>query len=81
MAGAAVTSDLLDVLRQAFAAEVAERLPSLRGDDPEAVRRDAHTFVTSAAVVGEPEISRLAREVESGGPVDALVAALEQWAP
>ena len=72
-------------LREAFAAEVAERLPrivALRdGQAPdETVRRDVHTLASSAWVVGEPLISRLARDVEDdllGGPVAALVAALQ----
>jgi HPt (histidine-containing phosphotransfer) domain-containing protein len=58
-------------LREAFAAEVAERLPRLRaaaagGTSVHLVGalRDAHTLGTSAVIVGEPQIARSAREVE-----------------
>jgi HPt (histidine-containing phosphotransfer) domain-containing protein len=59
-------------LRQAFAGELAERLPRLRasveqGDDAllrEAVR-DAHALGSSAAVVGEADASRAARAAEA----------------
>ena len=58
-------------LREAFAAEVAERLPRLRAaaasGDPDALAtalRDAHSLGSSAVVVGEPEVSRSARAVE-----------------
>ncbi len=72
-------------LRLAFAAEVAERLPRLVAlTDLEAARRDAHTLASSAWVVQEPELARLARAVEDdlqGGPVDELVARLRAWTP
>ena len=72
-------------LRQAFAGEVAARLPHLRRpDDWETVRRDAHTLASSAWVVGEQEISLLARaledQLEQGAEpagLAPLVAALE----
>ena len=71
--------------REAFAAEVAERLPRIAAllesqtTDRETARRDVHTLASSAWVVGEPQISRLARAVEedlAGGPVAELVARL-----
>jgi HPt (histidine-containing phosphotransfer) domain-containing protein len=73
-------------LREAFAAEVAERLPRLQhavgsGDVaqlPTAVR-DAHALGSSAAVLAEPEASRAARAAEAvlttQPPDDALAAA------
>jgi len=72
-------------LREAFAREVAARLPHLRRpDDWELVRHDAHSLASSAWVVGERDISVLARAVEeqleSGAEpaeLGALVAALE----
>lgn len=59
-------------LREAFAAELAERLPALQaavrtGDDrllTEAVRH-AHALGSSAAVVGEAAASRTARAAEA----------------
>jgi HPt (histidine-containing phosphotransfer) domain-containing protein len=73
------------VLRKAFAGEVAQRLPRLEAlTDPEAARRDAHTLGSSAYVVGEPEIARLARAVEADlehGPRQELVALLRAWTP
>ena len=82
MSGASASADLQSVLRGAFAQEVAERLPRLvDGSDLDAVRRDAHTLVSSAAVIGEPDIAQAAREVELGGPTDALVALLQGWTP
>ena len=58
-------------LREAFAAEVAERLPRLTGvvgrtDLSELVTavRDAHALGSSAAVLGEPDASHCAREAE-----------------
>ncbi|MGB8650949.1 MAG: Hpt domain-containing protein [Mycobacteriales bacterium] len=72
-------------LRAAFAGELTRRLPHLEAlTDLETARRDAHTLASSAWVVGEPEISRLAREVEEqlpGGPVAELVALLRSWTP
>ena len=82
MSGASASADLRTVLRGAFAQEVAERLPRLAaGTDLDAVRRDAHTLVSSASVIEEPEIAQAAREVELGGPTAPLVALLQGWAP
>lgn len=80
--------DVLLQLRRTFAREAAERLVRLRAAaDFEAVRRDAHSLATSAWIVGELEVSRLARQaeeqMEEGAVADlallvaALVAALE----
>lgn len=73
------------LLRRAFAGELAERLPRLEAlTDRTAARRDAHTLASSATVVGEPEISRLARAVEAdldGGPREQLLALLRAWTP
>ena len=59
-------------LREAFAGELAERLPRLRaaaasGDVAllAAAVRDAHSLGSSAAVVGEADASRAARAAES----------------
>ena len=59
-------------LHEAFAGEVAQRLPALTAavgsGDPAALAaavRDAHSLGSSAAVVGEPEASRAARRVEA----------------
>jgi HPt (histidine-containing phosphotransfer) domain-containing protein len=59
-------------LREAFAAEVAERLPRLQDaverDDPALLPvavRDAHALGSSSAVLGEPEASRSARAAEA----------------
>ena len=76
-------------LREAFAAEVTERLPRIAAlTDPtcdrETARRDVHTLASSAWVVGEPQISRLARAVEDdldGGPLAELVSALQAYDP
>ncbi len=80
-----VPESVRHALRLAFAAEVAERLPRLAVlSDLEAARRDAHTLASSAWVVQEPEIARLARAVEDDlqrGPVDELVALLRAWTP
>jgi HPt (histidine-containing phosphotransfer) domain-containing protein len=80
-----------DLLRQAFASELVARVPRLaRLDgssspgDLDVARRDAHTLASSAWVVGEAEISRLARAVEEqlpDGPVTELVARLSAWTP
>ena len=81
----AVPAAALQGLREAFAHEASERLPHLESlEDLETARRDAHTLASSAWVVGEPEISRLARTVEEqlpGGPVAELVARLRAYAP
>jgi HPt (histidine-containing phosphotransfer) domain-containing protein len=75
-------------LRQTFAAEVAARLPRLRalaageGDVVDDARRDAHTLGSSAIIVSEPEIARLAHEVElhlTDGPLAELITALEAY--
>ena len=74
---------VLAQLREAFAQEVHNRLPHLEArTDLETARRDAHTIASSAWIVGEPEIARLARAVETElpeGPVDELVAALTRY--
>jgi HPt (histidine-containing phosphotransfer) domain-containing protein len=68
-----------------FGRELSTRIPRLESlADLEAARRDAHTIASSAWVVGEPEIARLARAVENelpDGPVSELVAALRAWTP
>jgi HPt (histidine-containing phosphotransfer) domain-containing protein len=78
------------VLREAFAGEVAARLPHLRMPeaDLEVARLDAHTLASSAVVVGEPALGELARQVEEQlveGAVtpdlEALVRALEGFSP
>ena len=79
-------------LRQAFANEVAARLPRLEElrehHDADAcvnnaaALRDVHTLASSAVIVGESVIADLARAVEDDpvdGPVDALVDALQGW--
>jgi HPt (histidine-containing phosphotransfer) domain-containing protein len=82
---AAVPPAVLKELRIAFANEVRSRLPRLRAlSDLEAARRDAHTLASSAWVVGEPEIARLARAVEAelpAGPVEELLARLSEYVP
>ena len=78
----AVPPAVLAELRAAFVTEVRTRLPHLEsGSDAEEARRDAHTLASSAWVVGEPEIARLARAVEVSypdGPVSELCAALRR---
>ncbi len=79
------------LLRGEFAEEIADRLPhfeALRCFPGQAAlelaRRDAHTLASSAWVVGEPELSRVAREVEHqlpGGPLDELLSLLRNWTP
>lgn len=85
MPSPAVPPGTSDLLRASFASEVAERLPRLVArEDAEVVRRDAHTLASSAWVVGEPEISRVARAVEEDvvdGPLAELVALLAAWTP
>lgn len=83
----ALPDDVRRSLREAFAAEVALRLPQLRGEDPDAVLHAAHALASSAWVVEERAVSVLARAVEdqllAGGPardLAALVAALEELA-
>ncbi len=86
-------SALKESLRQAFATEIAERLPRIEAladtaadtaayTDLEAVRRDVHTLASSACVVEELEIARLARAVEDdllGGPHAELVVTLRAF--
>lgn len=91
--GHTLPDGLLDSLREAFAGEVADRLPRLLAavDDPRAepdvVRRDVHTLASSAWVVGDEELSRAARVVEQqledgeAPAFEALVMALQRWAP
>lgn len=76
-------------LREAFASELAERLPRLRAavasvDDAllQQALRDAHTLGSSAAIVGEADASRAARAAEAlladraeGAPVPPALAA------
>ncbi len=63
--------DLATDLHDAFLGEVRERLPRLQdGTVGVEVLRDVHTLGSSAWVVGEPDICRLARAAESDlGPV------------
>lgn len=72
-------------LRETFDREVSARLPRLQallaGDLSilEDARRDAHSLASSAVIVDEPDIGRLAQEVELdpiGGPLAELVSAL-----
>lgn len=88
--GANPLADAQVLLRETFAGEVAARLPRLQAlasGDPDVVedaRRDAHTLGSSAIIVGEPEIARLAHAVElalTDGPVAELIEALEGYAP
>lgn len=56
-------------LREAFAGEVASRLPRLQAlldgpPGPDSLR-DAHALGSSAVVVGEPDASRTARALEA----------------
>lgn len=87
-----MSDDMEKGLRQAFATEVAARLPRLQElrlhHDADAcannptVLRDVHTLASSAVIVGEIAIADLARAVEDDpvdGPVDALVEALQAW--
>ena len=85
----ALPDEVAQSLRQAFAAERDGRLPHLRdsGDDG-LVLHDAHALASSAWVVGEREISVLARAVEEDleagsepGDLSALVVALERYVP
>lgn len=71
------------LLRASFAQELSVRLPRLeRRTDLQDVRRDVHTLASSAWVVGEPEISQLARQAEhdlTDENLDALVTVLRAW--
>ncbi len=69
--GRALPEHALAGLRDAFAAEVADRLPRLLALRPDAAPdevaqalRDAHTLGSSAVVLGEPAASRVARAIE-----------------
>ena len=80
----ALPEEVAQSLRQAFAAERDVRLPMLR--EAESALHAAHALASSAWVVGEREISTLARSVEEDleagtEPADlaALVDALERW--
>lgn len=76
-------------LRDVFAGDLAKRLPRLVAwqagtcKDVEAAVRDAHTLATSAILVGEPEISRLARGAEHGDVqmLNELIPLLQAWTP
>jgi HPt (histidine-containing phosphotransfer) domain-containing protein len=77
-------------LRQTFAGEVDSRLPRLEslsaGDESvvEDARRDAHSLASSAVIVDELEIARLAQAVELDplhGPVPDLLDALRDYEP
>ena len=62
-------AEAIQGLREAFAGEVAARLPRLQElldgpPGPDALR-DAHALGSSAVVVGEPEASRTARALEA----------------
>ena len=78
---------LLAGLREVFAGDLAARLPRLLAtaagapwDDD--VQRDVHTLGSSAWVVGEPELSQLARACEATGEgLPELVTALQGWRP
>ena len=65
---------VLSDLRTAFCREVSSVLAD--GDLVAA----AHVLASSAWVVGEPEIARLARAVEQGAPADELRVALQGYA-
>lgn len=84
--------ELLAGLRRVFAEDLALRLPRLVAacesggtawDDD--VRRDVHTLGTSTWIIGESDLSLLARDLEkraATGPapsMDELVAALSRW--
>ena len=80
----ALPEEVAQSLRQAFAGERDVRLPMLR--DPDGVLHAAHALASSAWVIGEREISTLARSVEEAleagtEPTDlaALLHALERW--
>jgi len=71
----ALPPEALAGLREAFAGEVAARLPRLQElltapPGPDALR-DAHALGSSAVVVGEPEASRTARALEAELSSDA----------
>jgi HPt (histidine-containing phosphotransfer) domain-containing protein len=84
----ALPDEVARSLRDAFAAERDARLPHLRtGADRALVLHDVHALASSAWVVGEREISVLARAVEEALEADAdpadlpaLLVALEGYA-
>ena len=80
----ALPDEVRQALRAAFRAEVAARLPHLRDPrDLDLARHDAHTLASSAWVVGEHDLSALARAAEedlSEDSLTALVVALEALA-
>jgi HPt (histidine-containing phosphotransfer) domain-containing protein len=70
--GSGLPAEAVDALRDAFAGEVAERLPRLReaaaSADTELLRvalRDVHTLGSSAYVVGADDIAVAARAAEA----------------
>ena len=73
------------LLRAAFADELRARVPRIEErTDLEVVRRDVHTLASSAWVVDEPEIARIARTAEddlTDENLDALLALLRVWLP
>jgi HPt (histidine-containing phosphotransfer) domain-containing protein len=84
-AGTRLPESALAGLREAFAGEVAERLPRLRAaastPDPATLRdalRDVHTLGSSAYVVGADEAARTARAAEAvlldDGPLETFAA-------
>lgn len=83
-------ADVHLALRETFAGEIAARLPrlvALSGGQLEVIeeaRRDAHTLGSSAIIVNEPDIARLAHAVElqlRDGPLTELISALRAYAP
>lgn len=83
-------ADVQASLRDTFAWEIEARLPrlaSLLAGDASVLddaRRDAHSLASSAVIVDEPEIAKLAQAVELDplhGPVSELLAALRGYAP
>ena len=72
---AAVPSAVLSDLREAFGQEISGFLAD--GD----LAAHAHVVASSAWVVGEAEIARLARDVEHGADDSALRTALAEYVP
>jgi len=68
----ALSEELMASLHEAFAGEVADRMPRLRAVPTarpgreliQQARRDAHSLASSAAVVGMADVSRCARALE-----------------
>ena len=92
----ALPPEALAGLRLAFRAEVAEHLPRIRAvhagscpDELTGALRAAHSLAGSAAVLGEPVASRVARGIESSlsagaqqevpAQVDVFVSLLGAW--